>query len=290
MSSIFVQISAYHDYELPKTILNCIEQSSQKNEINFGVHLCYHDSNDIEDIVLPNVKYIKSIAPDGLGVGQGRYLANKLYNGEDYYLQIDAHTRFAKDWDIDLINNHLEYVSYGCNPVLSAYPSGYHYENSQIIYDQYPSVVFADFEKKDGGKKTDFLHQTSMQNEENNIFTRALSAGHIFSSGSIAKIEPNCKMFNWGEEFLMALRLFTHGYDLMLPKKQNLYHLYYGKEPENQRKLSGNDFPEKANNIFKESNEEIERIIANNIVGDQELGSIRTLEEFWFYANINIKE
>lgn len=286
MSSIFVQISAYHDHELHKTIIDCIAKSSGANALFFGVHVCYKDVDDIVYVDLPNVQYVKSKAPDGLGVGQGRYLANEFYNNEDYYLQIDAHTRFVQDWDINLIEDHKLYTSNGCKPILTAYPSGYYYDNSRIKYDPAPSVVFADFEKIGDFNKTDFLHQTSMTNELGNIFTRALSAGHVFASGEVAQIRPNKKMFNWGEEFLTAIRLFTHGYDLMLPTKQNLYHLYYGDRPENQRRLSGQDYPAETDLIFANSQKEITRILSSKIVGDQELGSVRTLDEFWYYAKI----
>jgi Glycosyltransferase (GlcNAc) len=287
VSSIFVQISAYHDYELYKTIIDCIAKSSGENTLSFGIHVCYKDIDDITYIQMPNIQYIKSKAPDGLGVGYGRYLANEFYNGENYYLQIDAHTRFSQDWDINLIEDHKKYTEQGCNPVLTAYPSGYHYENSRIIYDKNPTIVFADFQKKEESTKTDFLHQTSMTNKEGNIFTRAVSAGHIFASGNISSIKPNNKMFNWGEEFITAIRLFTHGYDLMLPTKQNLYHLYYGDTPENQRRLSGKDYPIETDIIFNNSQKEIQRILSGKIIGDQELGIKRTLEDFWYYADIN---
>jgi len=289
MKSIFVQISAYHDYELHKTIIDCIAKSSGVNELSFGVHVCYKDVDDITYVYLPNVQYIKSKAPEGLGVGHGRYLANEFYNGEDYYLQIDAHTRFAQDWDINLINDHDLYTEQGCKPILTAYPSGYSYNDSRLVYDKNPSVVFADFEKKKDSKRTDFLHQTSMSNEPGNIFTRALSAGHVFASGEVASIRPNKKMFNWGEEFLTAIRLFTHGYDLMLPSKQNLYHLYYGDRPENQRRLSGKDYPNETDLIFAKSQEEIRRILSDRVIGDQELGTVRTLEDFWYYADIQFE-
>jgi hypothetical protein len=287
MSSIFIQISAYHDHELHKTIIDCIAKSSGVNSLSFGVHVCYKDIDDIIYINMPNIQYIKSQAPEGLGVGQGRYLANEFYNQEDYYLQVDAHTRFAQDWDINLIEDHTLYTKQGCKPILTSYPSGYHYKDSRIVYDQHPTVVFADFEKNQDTNKTDFLHQTSMANEVGNIFTKALSAGHVFASGDIAKIKPNREMFNWGEEFLTAIRFFTHGYDLMLPTKQNLYHLYYGDRPENQRRLSGNDYPTETDAIFAKSQNEIKRILSDKIIGDQELGSARTLEDFWYYADIN---
>jgi len=286
MASIFVQISAYHDHELHKTIIDCIAKSSGANDLFFGVHVCYKDVDDIVYVDLPNIQYVKSKAPEGLGVGHGRYLANELYNKEDYYLQIDAHTRFVQDWDINLIDDHNLYTANGCKPILTAYPSGYYYDNSRIKYDSNPAVVFADFENKINFNKIDFLHQTSMGNEAGNIFTRALSAGHVFASGEVATIRPNKKMFNWGEEFLTAIRLFTHGYDLMFPSKQNLYHLYYGDRPENQRRLSGQDYPNETDLIFANSQDEIRRILSEGIVGEQELGSARTLDEFWEYINI----
>lgn len=289
MPSIFVQISAYHDHELHKTIIDCIAKSSGANSLFFGVHVCYKDIDDIIYIDMPNIKYVKSQAPEGLGVGQGRYLANEFYNAEDYYLQIDAHTRFAQDWDINLIEDHQLYTEQGCKPILTAYPSGYFYDNSRLKYDQNPSVVFADFEKNKDSKSTDFLHQTSMANNPGNVFTRALSAGHVFAAGDVALIKPNKKMFNWGEEFITAIRLFTHGYDLMLPSKQNLFHLYYGDRPENQRRLSGKDYPSETDIIFAKSQEEIRRILSEKIIGDQELGSVRKLEDFWNYADITFE-
>jgi hypothetical protein len=289
MSSIFVQISSYHDNELHKTIIDCMAKSSGVNTIFFGVHVCYKDVDELTYIEMPNIQYIKSKAPDGLGVGYGRYLANEFYNGEDYYLQIDSHTRFAQDWDINLIEDHKLYTEQGCKPVLTAYPSGYFYDNSRLMYDKNPGVVFADFQKKKEHKETDFINQTSVMNKPGNIFTRGVSAGHVFGSGDIALIKPNKKMFNWGEEYLMAIRFFTHGYDLMLPSKQNLFHLYYGDRPENQRRLAGLDYPDKADLLFKKTQQELKRILSGRVVGDQEFGSERTLEDFWYYAGITFE-
>jgi hypothetical protein len=288
MSSIFVQISAYHDYELPKTIQDCMDKISDNNNVNFGIHLCYYNKDEINLPNLKNIKIEKTMAPEGLGVGNGRFIANSFYKDEDYYLQIDAHTRFSKNWDIDFINTYKKYSNEGCNPVLTAYPSGYHYEGSDVKYDKYPSVVYADFEQNNIEENFYFLHQTSKPNKPENIFTRAVSGGEIFSSGDIATIEPNPKMFNWGEEFLTAIRLFTHGYDLMLPEKQSLYHLYYGEDEKNKRRLSGQDFPDKTNDIFNQSNIEIKNIIANRIVGRFALGDKRTIEDFEYYADIDL--
>ena len=222
MSSIFVQISAYQDHELHKTIKDCINKSSGNNEIHFGINLVFKEDNILIPEV-PNLKIKKSEAPLNLGVGVGRYIANRLYDGEDYYLQVDAHTRFIQNWDDSIIESYNLYKEHGCNPVLTAYPSAYWYENEEEVFDSVPDINAIDFRMEDVElfKKTKFLHQYSKK-AEGSIFTKSISGGSVFSSGSISSISPNKKMFNWGEEMLYAARLFTHGYDLMIPQKQYL--------------------------------------------------------------------
>ena len=289
MASIFVQISAYQDHELSKTINDCIKKSSGKNKLHFGINLVFKEE-DIFIPCVPNLKIKTSKAPENLGVGVGRYLANQFYDGEDFYLQVDAHTRFAENWDDIAIDNYNLYKEEGCNPVLTAYPSPYWYEDGKEVFDSNPDINAIDFRIEDVElfKKTKFFHQYS-KSAEGSIFTKSISGGSVFSSGDISLIAPNTKMFNWGEEMLYAARLFTHGYDLMIPQKQYLYHLYYDhvKKENNFRSLSGSDFPDETNRITEESNKEIYRIITNNIVSDEGLGNKRTLDEYWFYIGLS---
>jgi hypothetical protein len=49
-----------------------------------------------------------------------RYFASKLWMGESWYLQIDAHSNFAPGWDIDSVNM-LKKAPSG-KPVISHYP------------------------------------------------------------------------------------------------------------------------------------------------------------------------
>lgn len=294
MSSIFVQIAAYQDYELPRTIYDCIKNTFENNTVNFGIHLCYESDN----IIVPNYKNVKikkSESPENLGVGMARNIANSFYDGEDFYMQIDSHTRFDYGWDKQLINDYNLYKSEGCNPIISAYPAGYRYENFKEIKDKNPDVPATDFERTQEAKKlfkqSRFINQESYWNKEKSVFTKSVSGGSIFSSGEIAKIEPNKKMFNWGEEFLTAIRLYTHGYDLMLPSKQMLYHLYFNSNDpvSSQRVLPYINFPKENNRVYEESNKELARILDNKIIGPQEMGSKRTLKEYGIYADLNFE-
>ncbi len=290
MASIFVQIPSYHDYELNRTIINAIKESSGLHAINFGVHVTYFENIDFDIPDLPNVKIEISKAPKNIGVGISRHIANSFYSGEDYYLQTDSHMRFEKNWDNNLIVDYIGKKEYGANPVISAYPGAYEYKNGQLnVLNTKSHVAYTDFIQELSFQGDLVPHQRAVGNFANNIFTRSVSAASIFSDGSIASIKPNKKIFFWGEEILTAIRLFTHGYDLMLPVSQNLYHLYYKPEDgfKNLRRQVGSDFESEAIALDLNSKKEIEHIILNNVIGEYELGSSRTLADYQEYARID---
>jgi len=291
MASVFVQIPSYHDYELGRTIRDAMYKSSGNNDINFGVHLSYYKDNDINVPNLNNVRIEVSEAPNNLGQGTSRHIANELYDGEDYYLQIDSHTRFEEGWDESLIENYNFYKNIGLNPVISCYPGAYEYnEDGLNILNDKTNVSYTDFIQDLSFMDGDYIpHQRAVANPTNNIFTRSVSGGSIFSDGGIASIKPNKDMYFWAEEILTAIRLYTHGYDLLLPKKQNIYHLYYdeAKGKNNQRRQVGQDFPNLIRDIDIKSKYELARIIENKVVGEYALGSARSLEEYQVFAGID---
>eukprot|EP01035_Chromulina_nebulosa_P039451 gene39451-53336_t len=58
---------------------------------------------------------------ESLGPYMARYLGAKWYRGENYYLQIDSHSEFVKNWDTKLIG--MLQNAPAKKPVLSTYPS-----------------------------------------------------------------------------------------------------------------------------------------------------------------------
>lgn len=51
----------------------------------------------------PNIRVLKQHAKDATGPVTARYLAERLYNNEDFVLQTDAHMEFVPDWDVDIV-------------------------------------------------------------------------------------------------------------------------------------------------------------------------------------------
>lgn len=291
MKSIFVQIATYHDYELPNTIADLIEKSSGNNKINFGIYLCYYKDIDIEVPNLENIKCKIEVAPRGIGLGYSRLMAHNFYDGEDYYLQIDSHTKMDKNWDESIISDIEYYQALGFKkPLITNYPRNYWYNDNGFDHDKNNMITQISFhENVDQFNQIGIPTQTAIGNESGNIFSNSVSGGSIFTVGEF--IKPNPRIAFYGEEIMIAARAFTNGFDLLVPRNQYMYHLYFdhSRPAESKRRLLWNDFPEEFNKIDRVSKREILNIFNNNVIGEEELGSERTLEEFGTFCGLDFK-
>jgi hypothetical protein len=297
MASVFVQIASYHDYELPKTLLSAIETSSGEHQIHFGIHNSYYEPNHIHIPKINTVDHIKisvidSQAPENIGVGASRTVANSLYSGEDYYFQIDSHSRLAKNWDSGLVNCVKEYQACGVKkPLLTAYPAAYYYDDCLIETINTPyELTNISFHEKPDFSETMIPHQTAIP--ATHALSFSVSAGSIFTLGDFHKIAVNKKMAFWGEEILIAARAFTNGYDLLIPDQQYVFHLYFAADKSfqhNLRRHMWKDWPEFYYETDATSKAEVKKILSEAIVGDQELGTARTLDEFGEYAGLDFR-
>jgi hypothetical protein len=288
--SIFIQITSYHDYELEKTIRDAINKSSGETELVFGVHsIFYEDNSWIEPVRnIANVKLVESKAPENLGMGLGRAIAHDLYNGEDYYFQIDAHSRFDQDWDTFLINEINTHKSNGFKkPLISQYPKPFWYEGDIEKVNQHEEVVTQFYWKdKERFKHNRMPMQGTVLNPEGNIFSISVSGGSIFTEGEF--IKPNKLIFADGEEIFMAARAYTSGYDFFVPSEMFMYHLYYGTEGKNARRIVYPDWPEQTAELNKTSVDEIRFVLSGEgIVGEGRLGTERTLSEYGKFCGLD---
>ena len=125
-NNIFVSIASYRDNELEKTIEDLFSKAKYPEKIYIGV--CIQDTD--ENIKNFRYKYNKQVRVENIhyskakGVCYARNLIQtKLLQSEKFFLQIDSHTRFNYEWDINLIRQLKS-----CNhkkPILSCYPNGY---------------------------------------------------------------------------------------------------------------------------------------------------------------------
>ena len=295
MASIFVQIAAYRDLEVTPTILDAIKQSTGNHTINFGVHTVYVDESEINIPDLPNVKHTESKAPKNIGLGIGRALAHQFYDGEDYYLQCDSHSRFVNGWDEIAIHSVLNYQIQGIEkPLLTMYPANYWYtdetfttiETDVVIKENITNISF--HENPDQFKATRIPLQTGMPVKDENKFVKSVSGGSIFTVDGFLPF--NTEIAFYGEEIWLAARAFTHGYDIVVPDEQYMYHLYYNhnKPAEiNRRKILWNDYPNEFNALDKISKDLIFKTLTEGITGEMLMGTQRTIAEYGIFAGLD---
>ena len=297
MPSIFIQIAAYRDLEVTPTILDAIKQSSGNHQINFGVHTVYVDESEINVPDLPNVKHVESKAPENIGLGMGRALAHQFYNGEDYYLQCDSHSRFVKNWDEIVINSVLDYQIQGIEkPLLTMYPANYWYPSLTAKFVESDVLVPGDLaniqfnEKPDQFKAIRIPSQTSTYITDNNKFVKSVSGGSIFTVGGFLPFNTDIAFY--GEEIWLAARAFTNGFDLLVPNEKYMYHLYYNHDKPaeiNKRKLLWKDFPDEFEELDKISKELIYKTLTEGTTGDLLLGTKRTLADYGIFAGLDFE-
>lgn len=305
MSSIFVQIPVYRDLELQKTVNDAIFQSSGEVRLNFGIHNCYllDEEVPVNYVEAEHVKISEgnSLAPSNIGLQLSRKIANDFYDGEDYYIQIDSHTRFMPGWDKYLISVIRFYKELGINkPLVTQYPATYSYgEDMKELYSPSREVAPVDYwptrigfnEIPEQFANSRIPSQTAMAMDKGCGFTASVSGGFIFADGSFSEITPNPKIAFWGEEPLIAIRAFTHGFDLVVPFRDVLWHLYAsGKDFKYVRRHhTWKDFPDIWTALDSQSKIEYFRIVTEREIGPYALGSSRSLDDYEQFAGLDFR-
>jgi len=292
MPSIFVQIPSYRDWELSETIRDAVAKKSVDNTVAFGVHNCMLADDDMSlDFGSAIVRLEQSIAPNNIGLQKARKIANALYDGEDYYLQTDAHMRFVQDWDKILIDDHNMYRNAGIQkPLITQYPGDYQHDNlPNHANPPFNETTICFCENREQFLQTLIPSQTAVSAKPACRFYYSVSGGFIFADGNFSKITPNEKIAFWGEEPLIAARAFTHGYDIVAPTRFVLWHLYAsGRSFEHIRRHHvWQDFPEMWQEMDAISKAEYQSIFTDRRMSDDALGTERTLEEFEEFTGLN---
>ena len=101
MSSLSISIACFLDKDLKNTIKDCFDKA--KYPLNLHIVIClqydYNDNFITEYDNDPQITIIKMHYTQARGPAFARYLCTQVIRDEEYFLQIDAHTRFYDNWD-----------------------------------------------------------------------------------------------------------------------------------------------------------------------------------------------
>jgi UDP-GlcNAc:polypeptide alpha-N-acetylglucosaminyltransferase len=124
--------------------------------------------------------------------------------------------------------------------------------------------------------------------------TPYVAAGFIFANSSFLNelpFDPYLPNLFVGEEILLSIRFWTNGWDIYSPNTNIVFHKYTRKdEPHvwDDNKFDDRDAFAKVKNIIGLSNENIPEVV-NKQIEIYGLGNVRKLEEYYKFANIDIK-
>ena len=231
---------------------------------------------------------------DAMGAGFARDKAISLLKNEDYFLQIDSHTIFAKGWDSIAIKQlqFAQQASSNKKVLLSSFPPPFYVEsNNKISFIKnnkkqppYPTKQVLKLTKR-----KEWTAERCELNSKNPEPSNTVLAGFIFAESQLVKdvpYDPEISFF--GEEVCFAMRAWTRGWDIYSPSEVIVYHFYtrggYSKiwKDRNIRKISWKEIEEKS----KEKQKNVLCGIEQGIFG---AGNVRSLKDYEKFVGINFK-
>jgi hypothetical protein len=314
---IFVSIASYKDDQCPDTLKNIAEQADNPEDLT--IVICQQNSivdrdclkwcqygidKDSKACKESNVSIERLADTDARGPTYARWKIQQKWDGEEYFLQVDSHTRMIPHWDT-ILKNQLN--SLGGKAVLTNYPLEYdivsknkrndsNHENWRT--DKRRSSLFVDRFGEEGffriqSNYTDAIHSKPIPGI-------ALAGGLIFTKGNFIKEVPYDKYTGFlffGEETDLAIRAYTNGWDLYSPTGNVCFHNYsrghrstFWEHPDQKGCEILSRF--RLYHRFGMINEDdLPPNVAALILTDQiPLGTVRTLDEYERTANIDMKQ
>jgi hypothetical protein len=289
---ILVLLASFLDDELPYTIRSCIGNAANPKNIRFSV-LLQHDekTENIIDILPYDIRLAKVDYKVSQGVGWARNIVNQVLTDEEYVLQIDSHTRLAKDWDVKLIEQ-LDQL--GEKAIISFLPPPFtkdkinnvdlkywYTDTPTLIHVPKPVSIVANWAVDVGGYRN--MQDTQMKN----IRVPFLFAGFIFGRSQwLRDVPSDPDMYYWGEEQSLCIRSWTRGYDIYLPKENMAWH-YSGTEESKASPHHWDVLEEKSAELNNIAFNKLARLMQGQVEGIYGLGTERTVQEWMDFSGVD---
>jgi hypothetical protein len=293
---IFIQIASFRDPQLSLTIKSMLENAKKPKNLVIGICNQYNKDDEFNIDEFRNDKRFKIIDVldvESKGVCWARNQVQQLYKGEDYTLQIDSHMRFEKDWDDTLIKMVKQLQEKGFEkPLLTGYVSSFNPDNDPAERVKEPWRMVFDRFIPEG--TVFFLPETlpGWQNMTEPVPARFYSAHFAFTLGKFSEeVQHDPEFYFHGEEMSIAVRAYTHGYDLFHPHKVVIWHEYTRKGRIKQWDVD-RDWVNKNNSSHKKNRKlfEMDGEVNDIDFGKYGFGTERTLREYEIYSGIRFQK
>ena len=303
---IFISIASYRDRQLVPTVMDLVHKADEPSLLRFGI--CWQHGPDEEAPPFaddPLVRILDVPWQQSGGACWARAEAMKLWQGEQWFLQVDSHCRFARGWDTKLIRMAAQTGS--PKPILSTYGNAFSpaepgHEALEVLNGD-PHLIAIEKFTDDGIPNLKPVAILDARKRSKPLAARFLAAGFLFAPGSLVQDVPyDPELYFFGEEISMTVRAFTAGYDLFHPIETLVWHDYirsYAKRHWNDHEGPGHDVPgneEPASQtawtgLDTRSRNKVTALLAGDSseVGGFGLGAARTLVEYEAFAGVSFR-
>mmetsp|Transcript_17374 Transcript_17374/g.17471 ORF Transcript_17374/g.17471 Transcript_17374/m.17471 type:complete len:613 (-) Transcript_17374:358-2196(-) len=322
--TIYVGIASYRDFQCRETLESVFLRAENPKRIRVGVvdQIVVGEDVRCDDPIKPCeedpeqalCKYKDQVdvytmdAPLSVGPVFARHIGYRLYRGEYYATQSDAHVSFTQNWDTDII--HQMEATHDDMAVLSTYLTDIEGSidpvSGKSLRNTRPIMCNTYYE---GGAQGLHLRHGSQPERVPSVHGSPQlqpwwAAGYSFSRGHFVVNVPYDylqSMIFQGEEMSIGIRGFTVGYDFYAPERSVCFHHYAnGKNKKKRNKVkhfweNGKAYEGTGIKAMKRllgivhMNPEIDPSEWDHTDIDRYgLGGVRTPEQFYQYFGIDV--
>jgi hypothetical protein len=279
MDKIYVQVPAYRDRELEKTLLDLYAKAEVPERLRVRVLWQRAADDELSERVraLPGLEIADVLYTDSRGCNWARNLLQREWRGERYTLMIDSHHRFVRGWDSLTIGMFEGLRARGvAKPVLTTYLPAYEPAREPHGRRRRPYRIYP-FTREEGILTRLISHPIVLWTVLRAPVEADFASLHfLFADGAFndeVRFDPDIYFF--GDEVLTGLRAFTSGYDLFHPHIVLGWHSY----DRNTRVPHWDDhslwYRQHQRSLVK-----LRAIFSGSWEGTYGLGSVRTVSEY----------
>ena len=233
-SKIFVCTSAYNDTDLLLSLETASSNANSPDNVYFGIAMQYPDLPKPDLSNYKNVRTMDILEPYPIGTSPSRAVAAGLINDESYFLSIDAHTIFKKDWDKNLLEYFHELKQHYNKPIISTYSPYWYRDKNGFIFNQNQNESFEEempqftlkFKTEDEIFPDNYVMPTPSWDKkvESKYEEHYLIGAHLlFTESSYLQEVPFDPHISYHEENTTAMRAWTRGYRIFAIDKDILW-------------------------------------------------------------------
>ena len=297
-STILVSVASYRDEECSKTIEDMFANATNPSRVFVAVCEQNKEGQTEEQCAKStilqrygsNIRLITLDYTQAKGPTYARALCASLWKGEDYFVQVDSHTRFVKGWDDMVISMLARCPTHPA--VITHYAPDMNGAHSSWDASAHVPVMCDAFFNNDSIP----AFKAVLQRAKPGVMRPVpfVSCNFWAARGQVLKDVPfddDLPQLFVGEEQLLSARLWTSGYDIYTPDRNICQHFYIrAGKPKFWEDIS-------YRREQKETLKKVRYLLGLSNVPPLKpvplkygMGTKRTVTDYWAFARVNIRD